>query len=243
MNVPTHLSGVYYTDFIAEMCRKRQVRRYLEIGVHTGKNLSKIPCDRAIGVDPCFEISNNVSSHKSSVHLYQTTSDRFFADVDVLSAAGGSIEFAFLDGMHAFEFLLRDFYNTEAICTASSLIAMHDCIPLSHEMADRNLVDGVPDGAFKGYWTGDVWKIVPILRKYRPDLTVISVDCPPTGIVLVTGLDPMSRILQKNYLEIVREFLAVKNDHESIQSLHEDGEIIRSHDILNGSDHTLMLRS
>ena len=70
--------------------------------------------------------------------MYQITSDAFFKDVDAISSLGGSPDIAFLDGMHLFEFLLRDFYNTESICDPSSVMILHDCLPLNEAMAHRD---------------------------------------------------------------------------------------------------------
>ncbi len=33
------------------------------------------------------------------------------------------------------------------------------------------------------YWTGDVWKLIPILQRYRPDLQLTLFDAPPSGLV------------------------------------------------------------
>ena len=100
-------------------------------------------------------------SHKVKTVLFQMTSDAFFRDKSSLSCIDGEIDLAFLDGMHTFEFLLRDFYNTEAICGPHSLIAMHDCLPLNIEMTHRNMGVSLEKGrnsAFPDFWTGDVWK-------------------------------------------------------------------------------------
>ena len=42
----------------------------------------------------------------------------------------------------------------------------------------------------KGGWTGDCWRIVPFLRRHRPDLLLLLLDAKPTGLLLVAGLDP-----------------------------------------------------
>ncbi len=73
--------------------------------------------------------------------------------------------------MHQFEFLVRDFYNAEKLCSKNSLIIMHDCLPLNEEMAHRDIITSVEIGKnskFPNYWTGDVWKIIPILKNTAP---------------------------------------------------------------------------
>ena len=39
-------------------------------------------------------------------------------------------------------------------------------------------------------WSGDVWKVVVWLRRHRPDLRITTLDVAPTGLAVVTGLDP-----------------------------------------------------
>ena len=52
----------------------------------------------------------------------------------------------------------------------------------------------------------DVWKLVPILRRHRPDLRMCLVNAPPTGLVMITGLDPSNVLLRNNYDAILDEF-------------------------------------
>ena len=95
------------------------------------------------------------------------TSDKFFADVDLQAVLRNRIDVAFLDGMHNFEYLLRDFINVERFCHQKSLILMHDCLPTVPGIAARDR----PANELSA-WSGDVWKLLPILRKYRPNVLV-----------------------------------------------------------------------
>lgn len=231
--LPAGFAGTLYLDFLAEISRRRRTRNYLEIGVHFGHALCRVACDTAVGVDPSYILEEDVTRDKRRTLLYRSTSDGFFAETDLRALVGG-IDLAFLDGLHQFEFLLRDFYNTEAASTPSGLIILHDCMPLNVEMTTRRS-DAVRTDPLKGMWTGDVWKLVPILRKYRPDLDVLLVDCPPTGLVCVTGLDPDSRILSRRF----REFRDVPDTADRIAAMYAANSITRSADILNGEDHSL----
>jgi hypothetical protein len=47
--------------------------------------------------------------------------------------------------------------------------------------------------------TGDVWKTILCLKQYRPDLDIFTIATPPTGLTIVTGLDPRSTILAEFY--------------------------------------------
>lgn len=214
-------SGTLYLDFLAALARKRGTRNYLEIGVHFGHALTRIACDTAVGVDPDYMLQEDVTKEKRRTLLHRSTSDRFFAETDVRALVGGGIDLAFLDGLHLFEFLLRDFYNTEAVSDPNGLIVLHDCMPLNLEMTVRDPATPRTD-PLKAMWTGDVWKIVPILKRYRPDLDVMLVDAPPTGLVIVTGLDPSSRTLKTNYDAIVEEFSRLPNTAEEIAQIYAE---------------------
>ena len=56
-------------------------------------------------------------------------------------------------------------------------------------------------------WTGDVWKLLPILQKYRPDLRITVLNCTSTGLVVVSGLAPGNGILSQNYDAIIKAYV------------------------------------
>jgi len=231
--------------FMAHVSRVRNSQRYLEIGVSQGHLLSQIHTDIAIAVDPALQISFNVAENKKIVTLVQVPSDTFFAEYDCAALARGKPDLIFLDGMHTFEFLLRDFYNAEAIASDRTLIVLHDCMPLNAEMAERNSKRSAEIGKntrFPYHWTGDVWKIIPILQKYRPDLRIVYVDCPPTGLVCVTNLDPSSTVLKAAYFQIVDEFFGLTNDLAAIDAMYGTIAITPSSRITNDSDLTLYFK-
>ena len=244
-HIPEHHHGLYYLHFLGELSKKRPINNYLEVGVQKGVLMSKITARHAYAVDPAFMIEANLAENKKHVSMFHQTSDEFFAEwggpVD-----GRPVDFAFLDGFHTFEYLLRDFYNLERFSSPSTLVGMHDCLPLNEFMADRNEIRAIERGEgnyYAGAWTGDVWKIVPILKKYRPDLSVVCVDASPTGVVFVTNLDRNNRVLQDNYLDIVREFTALPNDAEAIGEMYVSNELVSAQKITNDFDHSLYFRA
>jgi hypothetical protein len=224
-------SGIDYADFLARYIRESGARTYLEIGVNDGASLSRVQADTAIGVDPSFSLAFNVAGSKRAVHLFQETSDAFFASPEARAWTGG-IDFAFLDGMHLVEYLLRDFFNTEALCTSKSIIAMHDCMPFTAAMIARDNRRELRTDPHADAWTGDVWKIVPILKKHRPDLRVALVDCFPTGLVCVSNLDPISTVLKDSYAAIVGEFLPMSNDEAALAKFYSENEFVSASDFL-----------
>ncbi len=239
--LPEFHSGIQYSDFLSQIAKKRNVKKYLEIGVQYGANLSKIACQNAIGVDTSFVINQNIAANKKRVSLFQMSSDDFFSDVDVIRELAGHPDLIFLDGMHLFEFLLRDFYNAERISSKRTLIAMHDCLPLTENMIVRDqeiAVHASIDTQYHRWWTGDVWKIIPILRKYRPDLRLVIVNAQPTGLVFATNLNPESTILRDNYFRIVDEFYTYPNDKAAICEHYQQEEIIDCEKILASFEHS-----
>ncbi len=217
--------GEHYGSVLAKLSRNAAVQRYLEVGVAFGDIFSGIACRHGVAVDPEFQLKTNIAANKARVSLFQVMSDVFFANLNLRRHVGGRIDLAFLDGMHLFEFLLRDFYNTEAICRRDSIIVMHDCLPVAEPMADRDPMQAGIRGhgtPFENWWTGDVWKVIPILKRYRPDLDVMLVDAAPTGLVIVTGLDPSSRTLKTHYEAIVEEFSRLPNTAEEIAQVYAE---------------------
>jgi hypothetical protein len=188
-----------YRRFLATLHSRLLFDWYLEVGCRSGESFAPVR-SKTIAVDPFFRAEINIIGKKPALHVFQTTSDDFFGN-GFLARNDIRLSLAFLDGMHLFEFLLRDFMNTEAAMDARGVILLHDCVPYGPKMTRRDL-DNLPEGA----WTGDVWKLIPILQKWRPELTITVLDCQPTGLVCVSGLDPANRVLADNYDRIVADF-------------------------------------
>ena len=206
--MPPPLAGAWYLDFLSVLNAHLAPQSYLEIGTHSGDSLARITCD-AIAIDPEFRIASNPAGQRRRTFLFQMTSDAFFREHSVRAFFPGGVDLAFLDGMHRFEFLLRDFINTEAAAHHRSLILLHDCLPRNARMARRLFELGsAEDGDLAGAWTGDIWKLLPILQEYRPDLSVMPLDCPPTGLIAIMRLDPASNVLNRHYHEILARFRA-----------------------------------
>jgi hypothetical protein len=59
-------------------------------------------------------------------------------------------------------------------------------------------------------WAGDVWKLIPMLKAYRPDLwaSALWVRSKPTGCLILVSPDPQNMVLRDNYVEILTKYLA-----------------------------------
>jgi hypothetical protein len=174
-------------------------QRYIEIGVCKGVSFSLAHADCvAIGIDPEPQLDLHCLPAKHRV--FSETSDAYFAQGRVTKdLAAPTFDMAFLDGMHLFEYALRDFINLEKVAHANSIVFIHDLYPLNAMTASRE--------RFADFWSGDVWKLALCLQAYRPDLDYTLLPCPPTGLGLVKGLNPNSTVLQDHYDEIVAKYV------------------------------------
>jgi hypothetical protein len=205
------LTGAEYHHMLARLHAVLRPRSYLEIGVETGATLALARC-AAIGIDPVFRFADidlvRQITAKPRLMLFQMPSDAFFADHDPTALLGRPIEMAFLDGMHRCEYLLRDFINTERYCRPNAVVALHDCVPVELPMAERVQGAESVDPRRRLMWTGDVWRTVLLLRRVRPDLQITVLDAAPTGLVLITNLDPSSTKLANGYCGFVQQMMS-----------------------------------
>lgn len=220
------LRGEHYYDVFKALFEILKPQRYLEIGTRKGGTLKLANC-RSVAIDPNFIVKEDIIGRKPALSIHQTTSDAFFRDHNPTAILGGPIDLAFLDGMHQFEFLLRDFMNTEKYCRKDSVVVLHDCAPCDSYITTRSPHDPLRARSRNpSWWAGDVWKMVPVLKRYRPDLTIYTADARPTGLVFVTNLDPSSTMLGDRYAEIVEAFIGQDLDSYGLDRLERELELI-----------------
>lgn len=204
------LAGEHYIATLQRLHEVLRPKTYLEIGVQQGDSLTVARC-ASIAIDPAFHIApGNIEGvfAKPELHFYQMGSDEFFDRHSPKTIFGAPVDMAFLDGMHRCEYLLRDFINTERHCKRNSVVALHDCLPVEPGIASRFVShprEVAPHRA--GWWAGDVWRTSLLLRRHRPDLRLTVVDATPTGLVLVTNLDPGNMTLSDGYAGFVEQML------------------------------------
>lgn len=181
-----------YYGLLRRIHELRQPDLYVEIGVHEGHSLAFVqPGTRIVGVDP----APKVAEPPPDTTIVAETSDDFFANPAALR--GEAIDLAFADGLHLWEQTLRDVANLERHSAPASVILIHDCNPIDEVTAARERTTAI--------WSGDVWKTVVALRRFRPDLSVVTADVEPTGLAIVTQLDPTNRVLFDRFDKIVND--------------------------------------
>ncbi|WP_193743564.1 hypothetical protein [Tateyamaria sp. ANG-S1] len=222
-------NDIRYLAFLNKLHAKNLFEWYLEIGTRNGRSFAPAR-GNAIAVDPKFQISSNVLQMKRSSFFFQSTSDVFFCS-NFLKINNIRLSFSFLDGMHLFEFLLRDFINIERNTKIGGAIALHDCCPPTFDMTVRSLRDRP-----KGGWTGDVWKMVPILQRYRPELKLEVIGCKPTGIVIVLNTCPTDTTLEDHYDEIVAQYTSRELTGVVLDEFYASFDYVNAADFLSRSE-------
>lgn len=126
-------------------------KNYLEIGCFDNINFNQISALHKVGVDPV------------SGGTHRMTSDEFFKDNKE------KFDIVFIDGLHTYEQVRKDFYNSLRFLAKGGTIVFHDMLPASwwQERVPR----------LSRLWNGTVWKIAYEAKQLFGDkFGIISVD-------------------------------------------------------------------
>lgn len=209
-------------QFLQDLHRVLEPRTYLEIGVDDGRSLTYASCP-TVAIDPAFHVESEI---RTDIHLVRSTSDEFFGRRDPLAHLPRPlIDLAFIDGMHLSDFTLRDFMNVERYCASGSVIVLDD-------MLSRNVDEAARDRHTQA-WTGDVYKVLTVLRELRPDLVVLDVNTGGTGVGLILLPDPTSSVLAERYDDLVPDLVSPDPQDVPDEVLHrtraiDPGAVIES---------------
>jgi SAM-dependent methyltransferase len=206
--------AVSYLEILDRLHRELVPAHYLEIGVRLGTSLA-LARGPATGVDPMPALDRELPATSRIVPL---TSDEFFAE-----NTGVTPDLCLIDGMHLLEYALRDFMNIERCAAPGAVVVIDDIFPNHPAQADRVRRTRA--------WTGDVWRLVEVLRRHRPDLFLLPIDVGPAGLLLVAGLDPANRVLWDNYNPIVSAARKREGPPQSVLerqgAFHPQGMMVR----------------
>ncbi|NEO57258.1 MAG: tetratricopeptide repeat protein, partial [Okeania sp. SIO3B5] len=192
------LPGGDYLDILKQLHFWLKPNTYLEIGIKKGHSFRLAnPPTISIGIDPQPKLRKTPPCAK----VFAVTSNEFFQNYSVLSELKNqTIDFAFIDGLHLFEQSIQDFINLEKYSNKKTVICFHDTLPLDKITSNRDFSTM--------FWSGDVWKVVPILKQYRPELEIFTIPTKPTGLTIVTNLNPDSTFLSDHYDKIINEYMS-----------------------------------
>ena len=128
-------------------------KSYIEIGVSTGASiiLAKSPTV-AVGIDPNPQL---LSAARTVCKIFPITSDEYFAVRDACAdLEAETVDLAFIDGLHLFEQVLRDFINIERISNYRTVVLIHDTFAIDALTAERERKTD--------FWTGDYVEDRPV---------------------------------------------------------------------------------
>ncbi len=192
---------------------------YLEFGVDQGLSLARAK-GPAIGVDPRPQLDLKVALPTSS-QIFPLSSDAYFRKLE--NAKQKPVpDLVLIDGMHLFEFALRDFINVERYSAAGTLVVIDDIFPCHPVQGARRRKSTA--------WAGDIWKLHSVLRDLRPDLTLVALNSFTTGLLLVAGLDSGNKVLGENYDAVVAKYKPVEQPLQEV--LERYGAIPSAHPVV-----------
>lgn len=223
--LPAKSAGADYYALLKRLHLLLEPRTYVEIGIRQGQSLSLAKTTKhSVGIDPAPDVKAPLPP---GAKVFRMTSDDFFARHNLhRELEGHPVDLAFIDGMHLFEFALRDFINLEKYCSPASTILVHDCYPIDAVSAARERTTAV--------WSGDVWKLLLCFKRYRPDLELTTIDVPPTGLGIIRNLDPGSTVLADSLDKICTEYIPFDYDQmapkkaEALSRMDNDWKRIRA---------------
>jgi hypothetical protein len=167
-------------------------QRYLEIGVETGITFHQVNCPHKTGVDPKFifdlTCSNELNQH-GSCEYHEMQSDLFFSKHRRDRA---SYDLIFIDGLHHFDQVMRDFIHAMAFAHSGTVFLIDDTLPCDVFSSMRDQQQALDLRArysigFQGNaWHGDVYQFVLLLSLYFPDYryrTLLDSNSNPQTII------------------------------------------------------------
>ncbi len=209
---------------IKTLMSQKKLNNYLEIGVHNGHILFRIKSNFKIAIDPKFAFDTIRKFGKIILNPYnlynqyfEKSSDAFFAEDAATIIDNKKIEISLVDGMHQYDFALRDIENTLKYLSDDGVIVVHDCNPQTK--AASGTWDEWQERNEAGFWNGDVWKAIVHLRSLRNDINVFVLNC-DHGLGIITkakkenGLqfsaDEISKLNYEDLAENRQQFLNLK---------------------------------
>lgn len=119
-------------EIVQNILNLKKYRSYLEIGTFKNDLFNHVKCNIKVGVDPVS--GGNI----------RETSDAFFSENNQ------KFDLIFIDGLHHYEQVKRDIFNSLKFLNNKGIILLHDCLPRNY------YYQAVPRSQIN--WNGDTWK-------------------------------------------------------------------------------------
>jgi hypothetical protein len=167
---------------IQTLMKKKKLNNYLEIGVFNGHIFFRVKSNFKVAVDPEFRFhplrkfgKSLLNPHNFRNKYFEKTSDAFFQEDAPSLLNNKQFDIALIDGMHEYEYALRDVENTLQYLSPNGIIVMHDCNPKT-KLASCSFNDW-KQRQFADTWNGDVWKVMLHMQSQRNDVNAFVLDC------------------------------------------------------------------
>ena len=119
-------------EIVQNILNLKKYKSYLEIGTFKNDLFNHVQCNVKVGVDPVS--GGNI----------RKTSDAFFLENNQ------KFDLIFIDGLHHYEQVKRDIFNSLKFLNNKGIILLHDCLPRNY------YYQAVPRSQIN--WNGDTWK-------------------------------------------------------------------------------------
>lgn len=209
---------------INALAQQLGAHRYLEIGVAAATTFRDIKISERTAVDPNFLFDPNELANEFT-RLMPITSDEFFATESIFPP----YDIVFIDGLHNFEQVVRDFSNAILRTHRQSVIILDDTIPGDVYSSFQDYRDTMRHrqaaGIDEGSWHGDVFKTVFYLHDFWPSLAYLTIPDSPQTLVWRSnrsGRQPLyndlERVSRMSYFDL--------RDHMDVMQLAAEDEAI-----------------
>ena len=128
-------------NIVKDIIKKKNYKKYLEIGCFDDELFSQVNCYKKVGVDPV------------SGGTIRKTSDQFFLKNEEY------FDCVFIDGLHEYRQVKKDILNSLKFLNEDGVILLHDCLPNNY------YEQAIPRCQWT--WNGDVWKAIVESRKSK----------------------------------------------------------------------------
>tara|TARA_B100000945_G_scaffold321348_1_gene335355 strand:+ start:961 stop:1638 length:678 start_codon:yes stop_codon:yes gene_type:complete len=166
-------------QIIQKIIDKKKYNKYLEIGCFKDETFSEIKIKDKVGVDPIS--GGNV--RLTSDNFFRTNKDKF----DII----------FIDGLHTFNQVKKDIYNSLNTLNEDGLLLIHDCLP-------KRIRDQMVPRAHE-HWNGDVWKALVECRTLNDIDTYTCIADEGIGVIFKRQNKNILKIKNKNFKKLTFE--------------------------------------
>ena len=154
---------------VNDIIERKKYETYLEIGCDKNILFNSVKIKKKIGIDPVSGGNIRISSD----NFFKNNQDKF--------------DLIFIDGLHQYEQVKRDVYNSLKFLNDNGVILLHDCMPSSFMRQAPKRSSNI--------WNGDVWKnIVEFRTLDQIDTYTIYAD---HGIGLILKRKNRNKLLLK----------------------------------------------